>query len=138
MAENLRYQRKRRHFDVLAAREKTHKKTCFFRYSATPPYPTAKPSWGWLRVGVRKPRLVLAGTNAARNEVTTKARAYWRGCAGSLSRVSAKKKVGYFFAFWGCFCAFGGCFCVYGGVFVLFGCVFVFRAPARFLGELIF
>ena len=32
----------------------------FFRYSVTPPHPTAKPSWGWLRVGVRKPRLVLA------------------------------------------------------------------------------
>ena len=52
----------------------------FFRSGVTPPNPTAKPSWGWLRVGVRKPRLVLAGTNAARNEVTTKARAYWRGC----------------------------------------------------------
>ena len=41
MAENLRYQRKCYHFGVLAAREKTHKKACFFvvawRHRTQPP-----------------------------------------------------------------------------------------------------
>ena len=61
MAENLRYQRKYCHFDALAAREKNAQKGMFFRYSVTPPHPTAKPSWGWLRVGVRKPRSGFSG-----------------------------------------------------------------------------
>ena len=82
MAENLRYQRKCCHFDVLAARKKTYKrqKACFFRYSASPPHPTAKPSWSWLRVGVRKPRLVLTEIRATWNKVTATPRSYWRGC----------------------------------------------------------
>ena len=52
----------------------------FFRYSVTPPHPTAKPSWGWLRVGVRKPRLVLAEFSATWNKGTATPRPYWRGC----------------------------------------------------------
>ena len=42
----------------------------FFRYSVASSHPTAKPSWGWLRVGVRKPRLVLAEIRATWNKVT--------------------------------------------------------------------
>ena len=42
---------------------------------------------GWLRVGVSKPKFIfLAATVAARNKVTTKTRAYWRGCARSNGR----------------------------------------------------
>ena len=79
MAENLRYQqRKCFHFDVLAAREQNAQK--HFRFSVTSPHPTAKPSWGWLRVGVRKPRLVLVGIIATCNKVTAKARAGVLGC----------------------------------------------------------
>ena len=51
-----------------------------FRCSVTSPHPTAKPSWGWLRVGVRKPRLVLVGIIATCNKVTAKARAGVLGC----------------------------------------------------------
>ena len=43
--------------------------------------PSTKPSRGWLRVGVSKPNFILAATVAARNKVTTKTRAYWRGCS---------------------------------------------------------
>ena len=99
MAENLRYQRKCYHFGVLAAREKTYKKACFFvlaqRRRTQPPSATAKPSWGWLRVGVRKPRLVLAEFSATWNKVTATPRSYWRGCRGnfcSVSRVASRGK----------------------------------------------
>ena len=40
---------------------------------------TTKPSRGWRWVVVRKLRLVLAATVAARNKVTKKIRAYWLG-----------------------------------------------------------
>ena len=52
----------------------------FFRYSVTSPHPTTKPSWGWLRVGVRKPRLVFAEIRATWNKVTATPRSYCRGC----------------------------------------------------------
>ena len=38
----------------------------FFRYSARSPHPPTKPSRGWLRVVVRKPRLVLFEYRATR------------------------------------------------------------------------
>ena len=43
---------------------------------------TTKPSRDWLWVVVRKPRLIfdLVATVATRQKVTTKTRAYWRGC----------------------------------------------------------
>ena len=47
-----------------------------------------------------------------------------------LSRVSAKKNWGVFFAFWGCFCAFWVCFCAFWGCFCAFG-VFLFFARQR-------
>ena len=47
---------------------------------AGPRDPSTKPSRGWLRVGVSKPQFILVATVAARNKVTTKTRAYWRGC----------------------------------------------------------
>ena len=65
-------------------------KGMFFRYSATPPHPTAKPSWGWLRIGVRKPRLVFGGIRATWNQVTATPRSYWRGCLlGDLKTAEA-------------------------------------------------
>ena len=114
MAENpLRYQRKYCHFDVLAARKKTHKKACFcYSYSVTPPHPTAKPScqagvWGWLRVGVRrKPRLVLTEFAATWNIVTATPRSYWRGCPGAHHRRGSS----------------------HGSAFI---CVFIYRAVAE-------
>ena len=42
--------------------------------------PSTKPSWGWLRVGVSKPQLILAGAETTANKVTTQTRAYCRGC----------------------------------------------------------
>ena len=42
--------------------------------------PSTKPSRGWLRVGVSKPQLILAGAETTANKVTTKTRAYCRGC----------------------------------------------------------
>ena len=42
--------------------------------------PPTKPSRGWLRVVVRKPRLVLFEYRATRNKVTAKPRSYCRGC----------------------------------------------------------
>ena len=60
---------------------KNAQKSMFFCHSATSPYPTAKPSWGWLRVGIRKPRLVLVGIRATCDEVTAKARAGVLGCS---------------------------------------------------------
>ena len=83
VAENLRYQRKGSHFGVLAAREKRFKKTCFRRSGVTSPNSTAKPSWGWLRVGVRKPRLVLAEFSATWNKVTATPRSYWLLATGA-------------------------------------------------------
>ena len=52
----------------------------FFCYSSTPPHPTAKPSWGWLRVGVRKLRLVLFELHRTGNKVTAKAACGVWGC----------------------------------------------------------
>ena len=49
------------------------------------PHPTAKPSWGWLRVVVRKLHLVLFELDRTRNKVTAKAKAYWRGCATKVA-----------------------------------------------------
>ena len=66
-------------FGVFAAR-KNAQKGMFFRYSVTSPHPTAKPSWGWLRIGVRKPRLFLAEFMATWNKVTAPPRSYCRGC----------------------------------------------------------
>ena len=43
--------------------------------------PPTKLSRGWLRVVVRKPRLVLLEFRATRNKVTAKPRSYCRGCA---------------------------------------------------------
>ena len=57
----------------------------FFRYSATPPHPTAKQSRGWLRVGVRKPRLVLLGFRATRNKGTA-VRRHQGPTAGGVER----------------------------------------------------
>ena len=51
-----------------------------------PPHPTAKPSWGWLRVGVRKPRLVFAEIRATWKKVTATPRSYWRGCPAAARR----------------------------------------------------
>ena len=62
----------------------------FFRYSVTPPHPTAKPSWGWLRVVVRKLRLVLFDLDRTGNKVTAKAKACWRGCR-TASRTENRK-----------------------------------------------
>ena len=42
--------------------------------------PSTKPSRGWLRVVIRKPRLVLSEYRATRNKVTATPRSYWRGC----------------------------------------------------------
>ena len=60
------------------------KKMClnstFFRYSARSPHRATKPSRGWLRVVVRKLRLVLVELDRAGNKVTARARAYCRGC----------------------------------------------------------
>ena len=50
---------------VFGCTRKNAQKGMFFRYSATPPHPTAKPSWGWLRIGVRKPRLILVGISSS-------------------------------------------------------------------------
>ena len=56
MAVNLRYERKWRHFDILAGREKTYKKACFWGYSARSPHRTTKPSRRRLRVvGLKAP-----------------------------------------------------------------------------------
>ena len=55
-------------------------KSMFFRCSVASPNPTTKPSRGWVRVVVRKPRLVLSELHRAGNKVTARARAYWRGC----------------------------------------------------------
>ena len=60
--------------------KKRTKKACFFCYSVTPPHPTAKASWGWLRVGVGMPRLVLLEFRATRNNVMATPRSYCRGC----------------------------------------------------------
>ena len=62
---------------------KKRTKGIFFRYSATPPHPTAKQSRGWLRVGVRKPRFVLAESMATWSRVTATPRSYCRGCASA-------------------------------------------------------
>ena len=52
----------------------------FFGYSVRSPHRTTKPSRGWLRVVVRKPRLVLSEYRATRNKVTATPRSYCRGC----------------------------------------------------------
>ena len=57
----------------------------FFGYSARSPHRTTKPSRGWVRVGVRKPRLVLSEYRATRNKVTATPRSYCRGCEESPS-----------------------------------------------------
>ena len=38
---------------------KKRTKSMFFRCGVAPPHPTAKPSWGWLRVGGSKPPLKM-------------------------------------------------------------------------------
>ena len=81
MAENFRHQRKMLPFWCFWLHVKKRTKRHFFRYSVTTPHPTAKPSWGWLRVVVRKLRLVLVELDRTRNKVTAKAKAYWRGCS---------------------------------------------------------
>ena len=53
------------------------------RRTARPP-PT-KPSRGWLRVVVRKPRLVLFEYRATRNKVTATPRSYVRGCYNGIT-----------------------------------------------------
>ena len=58
----------------------------FFRYSARSPHRATKPSRGWLRVVVRKLRLVLFELDRAGNKVTARARAYCRGCMYAASR----------------------------------------------------
>ena len=68
---------------------KVGKKMCLnctiFRYSARSPHRATKASRGWLRVVIRKPRLVLSELHRAGNKVTARARAYCRGCvAGAL------------------------------------------------------
>ena len=57
-------------------------KGMFFGFSVRSPHRTTKPSRGWLRVVVRKPRLVLSEYRATRNKVTATPRSYVRGCAG--------------------------------------------------------
>ena len=47
--------------------------------------PPTKPSRGWLRVVVRKPRLVLFEYRATRNKVTATPRSYWWGCVDRSS-----------------------------------------------------
>ena len=63
------------------------KKMCLnstlFRYSARSPHRATKPSQGWLRVVVRKLRLVLFELDRAGTKVTARARAYCRGCGPS-------------------------------------------------------
>ena len=96
---HLRYERKCYHFGVLAARKKTHKKNVF-RYGVASSHQTAKPSLGWLRVGVRKTRLVLAEIRATRNEVTAKAGAYCRGggkCHMEIRLISTRRRPPRFF-----------------------------------------
>ena len=62
------------------------KKMClnstFFRYSARSPHRATKPSRGWLRVVVRKPRLVLVKCRATWNKVTATHTCDVRGCPG--------------------------------------------------------
>ena len=55
-------------------------------HCAGPRYPSTKPSRGWLRVVVRKPRVVLFEYRATRNKVTAKpTRSYCcRGCRRSV------------------------------------------------------
>ena len=67
------------HFDVFSCTRKNVQKGMFFRYSMTPPHPTAKPSSGWLRVVVRKLHLVLFELDRTGNKATAKAKAYWGG-----------------------------------------------------------
>ena len=50
--------------------------------------PSTKPSRGWLRVVVRKPRLVLFEYRATRNKVTAKQRSYCRGCPNTQPRAT--------------------------------------------------
>ena len=54
--------------------------------------PSTKPNRGWLRVVVRKPRLVLGGIRATWNKVTAKARAYWRGCGKMMMNYAIKTR----------------------------------------------
>ena len=44
--------------------------------------PSTKPSRGWLRVVVRKPRFVLSNADPTRNKVTAKTRTNVLGCNG--------------------------------------------------------
>ena len=70
----------------LAALKNVQKGIFFVMYGGTSPHPTAKPSWGWLRVVARKLRLVLFELDRTRNKVTAKAEAYL--LAGVLLRRS--------------------------------------------------
>ena len=47
-------------------------KNSFFLNCAPPPHPNIKPSRGWLRVGISKPRSVQFNSKATRNKVTAK------------------------------------------------------------------
>ena len=61
----------------------------FFGYSVRSPHRTTKPSRGWVRVGVRKPRLVLSEYRATRSKVTATPRSYCRGCGFLLHNSSS-------------------------------------------------
>ena len=76
----------------------------FFRHSVTSSHPTTKPSRGWLRVGVSKPQLVLARTNAARNKVTTKTVSTAGGVERQSERANACPAL---FVFFLCFVCVG-------------------------------
>ena len=54
-------------YSPLKRHNKNAPKYTFFRYSARSPHRATKPSRGWLRVVVRKPRLVLFEFRATRN-----------------------------------------------------------------------
>ena len=47
-----------------------------------PPHPTAKPSWGWLRVGGSKPPLKMPEQVTSRKKAIPGFMAYRRGCGG--------------------------------------------------------
>jgi len=52
----------------------------FFRCGVAPPHPTAKPSWGWLRVGGSKPPLKMPELVTSRKKAIPGFMAYRRGC----------------------------------------------------------
>ena len=53
----------------------------FFRCGVAPPHPTAKPSWGWLRVGGSKPPLKMPELVTSRKKAIPGFMAYHRGCS---------------------------------------------------------